>query len=202
MRVVQSENILLRFFRRGHADDGCSCNHRAVPPSEKLVWKRRRQTDGNYVSTQCVNCVDLARSPRMFYITSSDKKWNKKPQKNIWIENLTNFFNFVSNNLSEPMICICYENVSLYHCQRIKWPSQSSHYFPKCNAGSFSIQWSIYFRTEIHMHFLQCFTDGKPVIKCEIKSNMVDSSARLIFNCSYLFSWDVACGFPTRPAGK
>ena len=30
--MVQSENILLRFVRRGHADDGCSCNHRAVPP--------------------------------------------------------------------------------------------------------------------------------------------------------------------------
>ena len=34
IRVVQSENILLRFLRRGHADDGCSCNHRAVPPSD------------------------------------------------------------------------------------------------------------------------------------------------------------------------
>ena len=33
IRVVQSENILLRFLRRGHADDGCSCNHCAVPPS-------------------------------------------------------------------------------------------------------------------------------------------------------------------------
>ena len=33
IRVVQSENLLLRFLRRGHADDGCSCNHRAVPPS-------------------------------------------------------------------------------------------------------------------------------------------------------------------------
>ena len=29
--MVQSENILLRFLRRGHADDGCS--YRAVPPS-------------------------------------------------------------------------------------------------------------------------------------------------------------------------
>ena len=37
IRVVQSENILLRFLRRGHADDGCSCNHRAVPPSEDYV---------------------------------------------------------------------------------------------------------------------------------------------------------------------
>ena len=27
-------NILLRFLRRGHDDDGCSCNHRAVPPSD------------------------------------------------------------------------------------------------------------------------------------------------------------------------
>ena len=25
-------NILLCFLRHGHADDGCSCNHRAVPP--------------------------------------------------------------------------------------------------------------------------------------------------------------------------
>ena len=37
IRVVQSENILLRFLRRGHADDGCSCNHRAVPPSDDLM---------------------------------------------------------------------------------------------------------------------------------------------------------------------
>ena len=36
IRVVQSENILLRFLRRAHADDGCSCNHRAVPPSAKV----------------------------------------------------------------------------------------------------------------------------------------------------------------------
>ena len=35
--VVQSENILLCFLRRGHADDGCSCNHRAVPPSEAEI---------------------------------------------------------------------------------------------------------------------------------------------------------------------
>ena len=37
IRVVQSENILLCFLRRGHADDGCSCNHRAVPPSDDLM---------------------------------------------------------------------------------------------------------------------------------------------------------------------
>ena len=34
IRVVQSENILLRFLPRGHADDGCSCNYRAVPLSD------------------------------------------------------------------------------------------------------------------------------------------------------------------------
>ena len=28
-----AKTFLLRFLRRGHADDGCSCNHRAVPPS-------------------------------------------------------------------------------------------------------------------------------------------------------------------------
>ena len=34
--VVQTENILLCFLRSGHADDGCSCNHRAVPPRVML----------------------------------------------------------------------------------------------------------------------------------------------------------------------
>ena len=34
IRVGQSENILLRFLRRGHDDDGCSCNQRGVPPSD------------------------------------------------------------------------------------------------------------------------------------------------------------------------
>ena len=38
IRVVQSENILLRFLRRGHADDGCSCNHRAPPPPIYSFW--------------------------------------------------------------------------------------------------------------------------------------------------------------------
>ena len=33
IQVAQSENILLRFLHRGHDDDACSCNHRAVPPS-------------------------------------------------------------------------------------------------------------------------------------------------------------------------
>ena len=38
--VVQSKNILLRFLRHGHADDGCSCKHRAVSPSVhiELIW--------------------------------------------------------------------------------------------------------------------------------------------------------------------
>ena len=30
--MVQSENILLRFLCPGHAGDGCSCNHRSIPP--------------------------------------------------------------------------------------------------------------------------------------------------------------------------
>ena len=38
IRVVQSENILLRFLRRGHDDDGCSCNYCAVPPSDLCLW--------------------------------------------------------------------------------------------------------------------------------------------------------------------
>ena len=33
IRAAVGSVILLRFLRRGHADDGCSCNHRAVPPS-------------------------------------------------------------------------------------------------------------------------------------------------------------------------
>ena len=37
MQVVRSENILLRFLHRGHADHGCSCNHRAVPPSDHNI---------------------------------------------------------------------------------------------------------------------------------------------------------------------
>ena len=32
--VVQSENILLGFFLRGHDDHGCCCNHRAVYPCD------------------------------------------------------------------------------------------------------------------------------------------------------------------------
>ena len=41
IRVVQSENILLHFLRSGHDDDGCSCNHRAVPPSVKCSYMRK-----------------------------------------------------------------------------------------------------------------------------------------------------------------
>ena len=28
--VAQSENIMLRFLRHGHDEDGCSCNHRTA----------------------------------------------------------------------------------------------------------------------------------------------------------------------------